>query len=416
MPSGGGPRSQASAPISPADAAPGERRGALWTVFAVVVVDLVGFGVVMPVLPFYATELGASAAALGLLLAGYAAAQFAFAPLWGRLSDRIGRRPVLLFTIAGTAAALLLLGLARTLAGLFVARLLAGSFAANVSVASAYVADATPAAERTRWMGMIGASFGIGFLIGPAIGGALAPLGYRVPLLFAAGLAAVNWVFAIVLLREPKRSAPGAERRAPSRAALLRDAAVRRLCLTNFVFSFAVAQLETVFALFMLDRFGYDAPHVAAILVGMALVMGGVQGGAMRRLSARFEERVLVGAGALLLAVACPAVPEMPNVAALIVPLTTLAVGRAILQPALMSLTSLGAASSERGAVMGVFQSSASLARIVGPVVAGALYDIRMALPFWLAGALVVGIAAARGALPAREAAERAAGSREATA
>ncbi len=368
----------------------------------------------MPVLPFYARELGASATTLGLLLTSHSAAQLAFAPLWGRLSDRVGRRPVLLFTVAGTALALLLLGLASSLAGLFLARLLAGAFAANVSVASAYIADATPPEERTRWMGMLGASFGVGFLIGPAIGGALSPLGYRVPLLFAAGLAACNWVFALVTLREPARLAAAAEGPVDrDRLALLRNPAVRRLCLTNFTLTLAVTQIETVFAFFMLERFGYDAQHVAVILVGMAVVMGVVQGGAMRPLAARFEERTLVGAGALLLAIACPAIPVAPGVALLLVPLAVSAVGRGISQPALMSLLSLGTTPRTRGAVMGVFQSSASLARILGPAVAGSLFDLRAALPFWLAGVLVFGVAAAARLLPARGSAaprERAAG------
>jgi MFS family permease len=374
-----------------------------------VIVDLIGFGIVMPVLPFYAKELGASATTLGFLLTSHSAAQFVFSPVWGRLSDRLGRRPVLLFTVAGTATALLLLGLAKTLLGLFLARMLAGAFAANVSVASAYIADATPPQERTRWMGMLGASFGVGFLIGPAIGGALSPFGYRVPLLFAAGLAACNWLFAVASLREPARQTDGAESTdAPTRFALLREPAVRRLCLMNFTFSLAVTQLETVFAFFMLDRFGYDAQHVAMVLVGMALVMGTIQGGGMRALSARFEERTLVGAGALLLAVAFLAIPEASTVALLVVPLGVSAAGRAISQPALMSLVSLTATARQRGAVMGVFQSSASLARIVGPVVAGSLYDVRQALPFWLAGFLVLGVAAARGMLPARAATRQA--------
>ena len=143
------------------------RRG-LAVLFAVVIVDLVGFGVVMPVLPFWALEFGADAGSFGLLASSYAAAQFVFAPLWGRLSDRVGRRPVLLGTIAGTALAMLAVGLAPSLAWLFAARILAGAFAANVSVASAYIADVTPPEERTRWMGMLGASFGIGFVLGPA--------------------------------------------------------------------------------------------------------------------------------------------------------------------------------------------------------------------------------------------------------
>ncbi len=145
------------------------------------IVDLIGFGIVMPVLPFYAKEFGAAATVLGLLMMVYAAAQFVFAPLWGRLSDRIGRRPVLLMTVAGTALALLALGLAPSLPWIFAARAFGGAFAANISVASAYIADVTAEEERTRWMGLLGASFGVGFLLGPAIGGGARALRLRGP-------------------------------------------------------------------------------------------------------------------------------------------------------------------------------------------------------------------------------------------
>jgi MFS family permease len=370
-----------------------------------VIVDLIGFGIVMPVLPFYAREFGASATLLGLMLMCHAAAQFVFAPLWGRLSDRIGRRPVLLMTIAGTALSLLALGLASSLAWIFAARALSGAFAANISVASAYVADVTAEEDRTRWMGMLGASFGIGFLLGPAIGGALAPFGYHVPLLAAAGLAALNWIHAAVSLQEPPRHA-ATEEATRSRAALLRDPLVRRLCTANLVFSIAVAQLEAVFAFFMIDRFGYDAQHVAAILVGMALLMGGVQGGGMKALARRYSERGLAIAGALALAVALAALPEMPSVAWLLAPLALSALGRAVLQPSLLSMTSLAASRSERGAVMGAFQASASLARVVGPVAAGLLYDRSQAAPFWFASVLLVATALLARTLPRRAAAD----------
>jgi MFS family permease len=366
-----------------------------------VIVDLIGFGIVMPVLPFYAKEFGASATVLGMLLMCHAAAQFVFAPLWGRLSDRIGRRPVLLMTIAGTALSLLALGLATSLPWVFAARVLGGAFAANISVASAYIADVTDEQERTRWMGMLGASFGIGFLLGPAIGGALAPLGYHVPLLVAAGLATLNWLHALASLQEPPRHA-AAEEATRTRAALLRDPLVRRLCTANLVFSVAVAQLETVFAFFMIDRFGFDAQHVAAILVGMALLMGGVQGGGMKALARRYSERGLAIAGASALAVAFAAVPEMPSVVWLLAPLALSALGRAILQPSLLSMTSLAASRSERGAVMGAFQASASLARVVGPVAAGLLYDRSQAAPFWFASVLLVATALLARTLPRR--------------
>ncbi len=372
--------------------------------FGVVIVDLIGFGIVMPVLPFYAKEFGASATVLGMLLMCHAAAQFVFAPLWGRLSDRIGRRPVLLMTIAGTALSLLALGLATSLPWVFAARVLGGAFAANVSVASAYVADVTAEEERTRWMGMLGASFGIGFLLGPAIGGGLAPFGYHVPLLVAAGLAALNWIHAAASLQEPPRHA-ATEETTRTRAALLRDPLVRRLCTANLVFSVAVAQLEAVFAFFMIDRFGYDAQHVAAILVGMALLMGGVQGGGMKALARRYSERGLAITGASALAVAFAALPEMPTVAWLLAPLALSSLGRAVLQPSLLSMTSLAASRSERGAVMGAFQASASLARVVGPVAAGLLYDQIQAAPFWFASALLVATALLARTLPRRTAA-----------
>jgi DHA1 family tetracycline resistance protein-like MFS transporter len=165
---------------------PRRSRSTLRVLFGVVIVDLIGFGIVVPVLPFYADRYGANGTVLGVIIAAYAAAQFVCAPIWGRLSDRIGRRPVMLMTIAGTALSLLFLGLADSVLTIFLARLLGGAFAANVSVASAYVSDVTAAEERTRWMGMLGASFGVGFVLGPAIGGVLAPYGYHVPMLTAA--------------------------------------------------------------------------------------------------------------------------------------------------------------------------------------------------------------------------------------
>jgi MFS family permease len=380
-----------------APAAAPARRG-LGVLFSVVIVDLIGFGIVMPALPFWAREFGADAATLGLLMSAYAAAQFVCAPLWGRLSDRVGRRPVLLGTIAGTALALLGVGLAPSLAWLFVARTLAGAFAANVSVASAYIGDVTPPAERTRWMGMLGASFGIGFVLGPAIAGLLEPFGHAVPMFVAAGLAAANWGFALLRLAEPARhDAPAAER---GRLGVLRDPGVRALVLANLAFSLAVTQLETLFAFFMMDRFGWDMRGVAFLLVGMAVVMGGIQGGGMKALSARLSDRTLVIGGTGLLALGFAGVPLPGSVLWLLVPLLLAAVGRAVAQPALLSLVSQAARPEERGTVMGAFQSSASLARIVGPALGGLLYDLSLPAPFYAASALLVGMAIGARGLP----------------
>jgi MFS family permease len=370
--------------------------------FSVVIIDLIGFGIMIPVLPFYALEFGASGTTLGFLFGAFAAAQFLCAPLWGRLSDRIGRRRVMLMTIAGTALALLGLGFARSLLWLFLARAAGGAFAANIGVASAYITDVTPEQERTRWMGMLGACFGVGFVLGPAIGGALAPYGYAVPMFAAAGLAGANWIHAAFSLPEPPARVLGlADEVRPAPA--LRVPLIRRLCIANFVFTLAVTQLETVFAIFMGKRFGYDAREVAVLLIAMAVLMGAIQGGGMKALAARWSERSLAIAGSLLLAVGFLALPQARSVALLLAPLALCAVGRAILQPALMSMVSLTAQASARGSVMGTFQASASLARVLGPLAAGWLYDRQLGAPFLLAGALLLTVAVQVRGLPSRD-------------
>jgi MFS family permease len=391
----------------PGSNAPAPARRGLAALFAVVILDLVGFGIVMPVLPFWAKEFGAEAFAFGLIQSSYAVAQFVGAPLWGRLSDRIGRRPVLLFTIAGTALAMLATGLASSLAWLFAARTLAGAFAANISVASAYIADVTPPEERTRWMGMLGASFGIGFVLGPAIGGLLAPYGHAIPMFFTSALAALNWGVAALRLSEPVRheAAAGSGVRLP----LLRDRSVRAVVLANLAFSLAVTQLETFFAYLMIDRFGWDASRFAWILVAMALVMGGIQGGGMKTLSARYPEGRLVVGGVAMLALGFAGVPLAPSVEVLLIALLLAAVGRAVAQPALLSLASQAARPEQRGAVMGAFQSSASLARVIGPAIGGVLYGLALPYPFWLASALLIAVALTAHTLP------RSAASAEAT-
>ncbi|MFO1463860.1 MAG: MFS transporter [bacterium] len=363
-------------------------QSSLLILFSVVVLDLVGFGIVVPILPFYAEKYGANATVLGLLLTSYAVMQFTFSPVWGNLSDRIGRKKVLLLTMAGSVLGLLVLGLAKSLVMLFAGRILSGMFGANISVASAYVTDVTTTENRAKGMGMIGAAFGIGFILGPALGGILSVYGYATPILCAAGLGAVNIVYALFRLGEShpvRREGPTA-----SRASVLRIPLVRRLCLINFLFTLGVNQLESIFAFFMADRFHYDARHVAYILAMMALIMVAIQGGMIKRLVLRFGEKLLVRVGCALLAIAFFFVPESHTVWFLLIPLAISAVGRGISQPSLMSLVSRGGDESLHGTVMGTFQASASLARVFGPLVAGLLYDRQMAYPFFLACALLV--------------------------
>jgi DHA1 family tetracycline resistance protein-like MFS transporter len=377
--------------LSENDAPPGSAR--LGVLFSVIVVDLIGFGIVVPILPFWSERFGANGLLLGLLVASHAAMQFLFAPRWGRLSDRIGRRPVMLITIAGTALSLLFLGLADSLAQIFLARLLSGIFGSNISVATAYLTDVTEEADRTRWMGMIGASFAVGFTLGPPIGGLLSRAGHGVPMLVAAGMAALNFIWAAFQLREPTRRSERPVANLTGRLDVLRDPVLGRICIVYFLFSMAVTQLETTFAFLMSHRFGYDALGVGFIMLAMAIVIGAIQGGGMKRLAARYHERRLILVGLSLMTVAFFSVPLPYSIGLLMVPLAVAAVGRGISQPPMMSLVSLGADEGSRGIVMGVFQSCASAARVVGPLIAGALYDQDQAFPYWLA-ALLTAIAA----------------------
>lgn len=382
------------ASASAAGGAPGSARAGLGVVFAVVIIDLIGFGIVMPILPLYVRDFGFEGFELGLLAASYSAAQFLCSPLWGRLSDRVGRRPVLLLTVAGTALSLLLFALAPSAPWLFAGRILAGVFAANWSVAAAYVGDVTDEAERTQWMGRLGATFAIGFTLGPALGGILSRHGHATPMLVAAGLSALNFVWALARLRDPqRRHAPLAAAQRSSRREVLRDPAVRLHCGLNFLYSLAVTQLETIFAFFVSERFGFDGFQIAMTMFGMAVVMGGVQGGGMKRLAGRYSERQLVLAGSALLALAFGLLGLGAALAPFVIFLVLAALGRAVLQPGLMSSASQLASDQQRGAVMGAFQSGASLARIPGPLLAGWLFDRWNAAPFGFACCVMVGVA-----------------------
>ena len=363
------------------------QKSSLAILFSVVVLDLIGFGVVIPILPFYAKEYGANGLILGCLLTSYAAMQFLFSPFWGKLSDRIGRKKVLLFTMVGSVLGLTVLGLADSLPLLFAGRIISGIFGANISVASAYVTDVTTVENRAKGMGLIGAAFGIGFILGPAMGGILSKHGYHIPILTAAGLSSLNVIYAFFSLGESHRSEMASAR--ASLASVLAIPLVRKFCLLNFIFTLGVNQLESIFGFFMLDRFGYDAREVGYVLALMAFLMAVIQGGLIKRLVMRFGEKRLLSAGAALLALAFFFIPQSHSVALLLIPLSVSSLGRGIGQPSLMSLVSRGGGEETHGSVMGAFQSSASLARVIGPILAGFLYDRNMAYPFWMACGLL---------------------------
>lgn len=372
------------------------KKSPLFVIFLVVFIDLVGFGIVIPILPYYAKTFGASATTLGWLMTSYSAMQFVFAPVWGRLSDRIGRRPVLLGSMAGIALSMVVLGLAPSLLWLFIARSFAGICGANISTATAYIADVTSEKDRAKGMGLIGAAFGLGFIFGPAIGGVLSRFGYSVPMFAAAGLSLANIVFAYFKLAEPPATlalrAQHRDRRFDRNALreTMGDPRARMAVLLFFIATVAVTQMEVTFALFMQARHGFGAQATGWLLAFMGIIMVVVQGGLIGRLSNRLGETRLILAGTIMMAMALVLMAQAYLLPGLLVGVGLLGFGNGITNPSLMSLASQGARPDRRGATMGVYQSAGSLARVVGPPAAGYLYDtFGIARPFLIAAALM---------------------------
>lgn len=345
-----------------------------------VVIDLVGFGIVLPILPLWAERFGASPTEIGLLTASYSLMQVVFAPVWGRLSDRVGRRPVILVTLAGSALSALLIGLAGTLWLLFVARILNGVSGASYAAAQAYVADVTTREDRARGMGLIGAAFGVGFILGPAIGAGFAALDPAAPFFAAAALSAANLVFAWLRLPESRRpgTAVGAAA-GGSRWERLRAAAATRdlgpLLGLSFVATLAFVGMESTFALLGDRRFGYDAVDMGLLFayVGVAAALG--QGVLVGRLVARHGEHRVMLAGLLGTALGLALLAAAVNLPLLLVALPVLGVASGLAFATVSALISQSAPEDAQGGALGVAASTGGVARIVGPVVAGLLFQ-----------------------------------------
>ncbi len=381
--------------------APGARRR-LPFLFLTVFVDLVGFGIVLPLLPFYGERMGADGFTVGLLVTVYSVFQFAMAPLWGRLSDRFGRKPILLLGLVGSALAYLVFAYAGTLAVLFASRIMAGIGGSTVPVAEAYIADVTPPEHRAGNMGLIGAAFGLGFTVGPALGGILASVSVEAPGLVAAALCATNALAALLFLSESRPApAPARRRTAPGSAftlAGLRESlevpGLARILLLYFLFTVAFAVIQPTLSLFGAARFGLDQRRVGYLFAFLGLVSAVVQGGLVRRLVPRLGESRLIRLSALPFVGGLVLVALSPGVPTLLVALALLAVGYGGALPSVLGLVSRTASASIQGSVLGLGQSVGSMARIVGPAAAGAAYDIGPAMPFLL-GAAVAAIGAA---------------------
>lgn len=368
----------------------------LLVIFFTIFLDLLGFGLVIPLLPFFASELGASGFQVGILMTAYSGMQFLFAPFWGRLSDRIGRRPVLLVSIAGNVVAMVLFAFSTNLVVFFLARAFAGMANANIGTAQAYIADVTPPEQRAKGMGLIGAAFGLGFVLGPAFGGILATWHFGAPALVAAALSAVNFAMAWFNLPEslpPEARAKAAARRA-SRLQTFKESLshpfLPLLFLLFFLVTVGFAQLETTFALFTEKRFAYGARENGYLFAYIGVVLALVQGGVIRPLRKHVGEAALLLSGVALLTLGLLLLARVETVTGLIVACTVLAFGNGMQMPALSSLVSKQAAAHDQGRVLGVNQSMGSLARILGPLLGGFAFEYGGSTPSLALGSIHV--------------------------
>jgi DHA1 family tetracycline resistance protein-like MFS transporter len=386
-------------------------RKRLLAVFIVVFVDLLGFGLILPLLPYYADSYGATPFIVGLLGASYAAAQLIGAPVLGRLSDRHGRRPILLISIAGTAMGFLLLGLAeplgKALAGdsstatvnavilaiLFISRILDGLTGGNISVAQAYITDVTDQENRARGLGLIGAAFGLGFIIGPAVGGALsAGERYALPAFVAAGIASLNWLAVLLWLPESLTDEIKAQMAKRTERAILSVRELWRamhrprfgpLLHIRLWYGLAFATFTGVFALYTQYRLGMDSAQTGYILAYVGLLSVLVQGLAIGRLTKRFAENRLILGAVALLAVSLLGWALAPSVPLLLVVLAPLALAAGVLNTVINSAITKSVYPEEVGGALGVATSVESFTRVVGPIAGGFLIG---ALGAWAPG------------------------------
>lgn len=388
----------------------------MFTLFLIVFVDLVGFGLMVPLLPFFGEHFGASPTEVGLLMASFSFAQFLTAPLLGRLSDHSGRRPVLILSLAGSTASYLWLAAADSLWALFAARTLAGAMAGNIATAFAYVADVTTPANRARGMGLIGAGFGLGFIFGPALGGVLAgsdpeTIDFALPAMAAAALSAVALMLTVARLpeslpRSVRALRPPLARRGRWRQ--LAEACVRpnigRLLALAFLSTFVFAGMEATFAMWSRRHFGWGPEQNGYVFAVVGLVSAIVQGGFVGWLARRFGEGRLFVTGSAALAFAMLVVPLSSEVGLLFAAMVVIAAGFALTSTSLNTLLSVNVSAFDQGGMMGVSRSAMTLARIAGPSWAGWIFAaIGKDTPFF-SGALVMVIVALLAAcwLPAR--------------
>ncbi|HEY5649893.1 MAG TPA: MFS transporter [Acidimicrobiia bacterium] len=358
-----------------------------WAVWTAVAMDLLGFGIIIPLLPLYADSFGATATTIGILFASYSLAQFVLSPVWGRISDRVGRKPVLVVTIVGSAIGSLTLGLAGSLTVLFIGRIIDGASGASVAVARAAVADVATPEQRPRLMGLLGAAFGFGFVIGPVVGSLAALGGPEIPFFLAAAISAANAIATWIRVPESRVvTAAGAS------SGSIRDLSgtVARLVVLTFVGITAFGAFEATFSLLAEVRLGLGEAEIGFVFAGLGVLLVATQGGLIGPATRLVGERQLIRVGLVLNVVGFLMLSTAESWALLIPGLAILALGQGFITPALASAIAGSAEPGRSGAALGVQQSAGGLARVVGPAMGGALFAIELAVPYVVAAGLTL--------------------------
>ena len=382
------------------------KKTSLAVLFLTVFIDLIGFGMVIPFLSFYAREYGASGTTVGMVVGVYSIMQFFFAPVWGRLSDRIGRRPVILISLTASCIGYFLFAISRSLTLLFLSRIVAGAGGANIGTAQAYIADKTTTENRAKGMGIIGAAFGMGFILGPPLSGILSHVGTNhgmagnlLPGVVAGSLSLIALTIAFFVLGESKppdlrpRSGipPQFDKRVWSWMAS--HGLVLAIIATTFITLLAVAGMETSVTLHARDRFHFTQLQMSWFFLFMGVIVAVIQGGLIGKLAKRFGEKALIATGTASFTIGLALVPLVWRVPLLYGVVFFIAVGQGLTYPSLTSLLTKTTPSSEHGSMLGLASGLGSLARFIGPILVGFLYDLAQARGAFFGSAVITAIA-----------------------